>query len=52
MLVPVGDVDELSFRLCTLAEDKNLCKKISKNAIKIREKLDEDIILNQWNAIL
>ena len=52
MLVPVGDVDELNFRLCTLAEDKELCKKLSKNAIKIRKKLDEDTIFNQWNAIL
>ena len=52
MLVPVGDVDELSFRLSVLAEDKNLCEKISQNAIKIREKLDEDRVTIQWDAIL
>lgn len=52
MLIPVGDVKELTKRFCALAENESLCREISENAIKIREKLDEDVIMNQWNDLL
>lgn len=52
MLIPVGDAKELEKRLCALAEDERLCQDISENAIKIREKLDEDTVMSQWNRVI
>lgn len=52
MLVPVGDRMELSKRLCRLAEDKELCLRMSEESRKIREELDVDRVLKQWEAVL
>lgn len=52
MLVPVGDRMELSKRLCRLAEDKELCLRMSEESRKIREELDIDRVLKQWENIL
>lgn len=48
MLIPVGDIDKLFERLCLMAENKELCKRMSEQSIKIRNVLKEDIILKQW----
>lgn len=52
MLVPVGDVEELTKRFCRMAEDRELCLSMSENARKIREVLDVDKVLKQWEAVL
>lgn len=52
MLVPVGDRTELSKRLCRLAESKELCLRMSEESRKIREELDVDRVLKQWEKIL
>lgn len=52
MLVSVGDSEELSKRLCQMAEDPALCLKMSENAKNIREVLDVDKVLKQWENIL
>lgn len=52
MLVPVGDSEELGKRFCQMAEDQALCLKMSDNAKSIREELDVDKVLKQWEAVL
>lgn len=52
MLVPVGDREELCKRFCKMAEDQALCLKMSNNAKNIREELDVDKVLKQWEAVL
>jgi len=52
MLVPVGDAEALEEKLCRMADDPDLCRKMSRNAQKIREKLDVDKVLSQWEDIL
>lgn len=52
MLVPVGDTEALSRKLCQMAEDPELCLKLSENAKRIREELDVDKVLKQWEDVL
>lgn len=52
MLIKVGDVDGLIQRLELLAKDKELCYKLSREAVKIRRRLDENIIVEQWLDLL
>jgi len=52
MLVPVGDVEELTKRFCRMAEDHELCMRMSANSQKIREELDVDKVLKQWESVL
>lgn len=52
MLVPVGDSEALSQKLCQMAEDPALCQTMSENARKIRETLDVDRILKCWEQAL
>lgn len=52
MLVPVGDTKALTEKLCRMAEDSALCEKMSKNSRKIREELDVDKVLSQWESVL
>lgn len=52
MLVPVGDTEELTRRFCRMAEDRELCLNMSANAQKIREELDVDKVLKQWEKVL
>ena len=52
MLVPVGDTEALTKKLCLMAEDPALCRKLSENSRKIREKLDVDNVLAQWEEVL
>ena len=52
MLIPVGDREELTKRLCRMADDRELCRKMSENARKIREELDVDQVLKQWEDVL
>lgn len=52
LLVPVGDADGLAKGLCTLANDEELRKRISREAIQIREFLNEDTVMEQWKKLL
>ena len=52
MLVPVGDARELTNRFCRMAEDPALCRTMSEHAQKIRQTLDVDAVLKQWEAVL
>lgn len=52
MLVPVGDADALTEKLCAMAGDPALCRTLSENSRKIRDKLDVDKVLAQWEAVL
>lgn len=52
MLVPVGDTKALTEKLCRMADDPVLCQKMSENSRKIREELDVDRVLAQWEAVL
>ena len=52
MLVPVGDTEALTEKLCRMAEDPALCASLSENSRKIREVLDVDQVLKQWEAAL
>lgn len=52
MLVPVGDTEALTAKLCRMAEDPALCMKMSENSQKIREELNVDKVLSQWEVVL
>lgn len=52
MLVPVGDAQALADKLCQMAENPALCARMSANAQKIREELDVDKVLKQWEEVL
>ena len=52
MLVPVGDVEALTKKLCLLADDPDLCTRISAEAIKVRDRLSPQQILSQWADVL
>lgn len=52
MLVPVGDSEALSQKLCEIADDPELQRSLSKNTEKIREELDVDRILKYWEEAI
>lgn len=52
ILIPVGDVEALYNSMLELAENEELAKIISKNAIKIRESHSIENIVEQWKRIL
>ena len=52
MLIPVGDTEALTEKLCLLADHPELCAKISAEAIKVRDRLDPQRILSQWEDVL
>lgn len=51
-LVPVGDTEALTEKLERLANDPALCQKMSWQAAMVRQKLNPDRILAQWEQIL
>jgi len=51
-LIPVGDEDALSDRICRLIEDKELARRFGENARKIEEIASVDAIYNQWKDYL
>ena len=52
MLVPVGDSKALANKIKMLVENMHLCENISRESIKIRNELDENYIIQQWNNII
>ena len=51
-LVPVGSIEEMFRAMIEIAEDLELANKISRNAIKIREKFDINKVALEWEKIL
>ena len=52
VLVPVNDKDALVKSMCEIAEKKEFAKTLSKNALKIRDKLNVAIIAKQWEDLI
>ena len=52
ILVPVGDVDKLCEAMCYFAEHPDKADACSKEAVKIRETLEESKILAQWEQFI
>ncbi len=48
LLVPMNDVNALTRAMCRIVEDKELSKKYSKNAAKIRGRLSAETISKNW----
>ena len=51
-LIPVGDVETLTFTMNKIAENDYLKNKLSENSCEIREKLNINIIANKWLEIM
>lgn len=51
-LVPVGDVEALAEKMEWLAQDPALCRKMSWQATQVRQKLNPDTVLAQWEQVL
>lgn len=52
LLIPVGDSEQLAASFCRMAADRELCIRMSENAGKIRDVLDVDKVLKQWEEAL
>lgn len=52
ILTPVGDMKALSDAMTEVADDIELAYKLSKNGMKIREKLSSEHIIDQWIKII
>ena len=52
LLVPVKDKEAMVKAINRLIENPELANKLSKEAIKIREKLDQDRICEEWEKLL
>ena len=52
LLVPVGDTEALCRALSEVAEDPALADKLSKNAVKIRDDLSVQRILEKWENVI
>lgn len=51
-LVPVGDTLALAEKLEWLASDPALCQRMSWQAAQVRQRLNPDIVLSQWEQLL
>ena len=52
ILVPVGDSKEMSAAIELVIEDRCLQEKLSQNAVKIKEILNDEIIVDQWKKLI
>ncbi len=52
ILVPVGDEGAISAAMSSIADNPQLANDLSKNAIKIRERLSVSTICPQWETLL
>jgi len=48
ILIPVGDKEALCAALCKIAENPDFARKISSNAVNVREKFSEERIVQMW----
>ncbi len=52
ILVPVGDVNALCAAMCKLVDSPDLVMKFEKNGVAIREKLNSNVVADQWREYL
>ena len=52
LLIPLKDEGALVKAMCKIVEDDNFSKKISRNAVKIKDKLDCSVIVKQWENLI
>lgn len=52
ILVPVKDVNAMSRAMISLIEKPGLGKKLSENATKIRDDLNQDVICEKWRKLM
>ena len=52
ILVPVGDVNAMAKAMKNIASDSELAKKLSEEAVNIRNKLSAKKIANEWMEII
>lgn len=52
ILTPVGDADAIAEALSRIADDPEFAASLSRESVKIREKLSTDVICPQWEALL
>ncbi|MBS5937913.1 glycosyltransferase [Clostridium sp.] len=52
ILIPVGNEDQLTMSMIRLIENEDLCYKLSKNALKVREQLSEEKICSKWERLM
>lgn len=52
LLVPIRDVEALYQGFCKLLSDEDFCRNISKESVKIREKLSVQGIIEKWSRLL
>lgn len=52
LLSKVDDVDDLTKKMLRILDDDNLSKKISSEAVKIKNRLNSDIICKKWLAYI
>lgn len=50
-LVPVGDIDGMTERICMLIEDEKLRKSVGDKAYLHSERFSQEIIMKQWEAL-
>nr|WP_239576133.1 glycosyltransferase [Enterococcus lemanii] len=52
LLVPVNDTTELSKKIIQIIDDKEFAKELTKESIKVREKLNVKRICYQWESFI
>lgn len=52
IIVPCGDIEKLKDAMIEVLANKELQKKISKNAVNVIEKFNKEKILNMWSAFI
>lgn len=52
ILVPVGDIDSLTFAMSRIAESDELANKLGSNAQGIKKRLDSGIVAEKWRKYL
>lgn len=52
ILIPMNDAHSMCDAMKEIADDEKLTEKLSKNAYKIRDKLSEDNIYQQWYSLI
>lgn len=52
ILVPIKNIDALCSAMTEVADNPELMEKLSKNGVKLREKLSVDRIMNEWWKVI
>lgn len=52
ILIPVRDIDAMVAAMIRLIENPLLCEMLSKNAVKVKDKLNQNVICAKWEELL